>query len=88
MGHRPRKRNPGADPTLKGRITANEARGTAATEFLFDPFRVAPGPYARVRGRCPRLLYQSPSGILSVPIAAGVQRKVWEILGFALDHHL
>ena len=34
-----------------------------AISFLFDPFRVGHDEVAFFRGRCPRLLYESPSGI-------------------------
>src|SRR5208337_1900352 len=51
----------------------------AATTFLFDPFRVMRRGYARFRGRCPRLLYESLSGILSVLITPGVQPEIWVV---------
>lgn len=35
---------------------------------LFDPFRVGSGAVT-VRGRCPRLLYGSPSGTASVDLS-------------------
>ena len=45
-------------------------------------------------GRCPRLLYESPSGILSVSITPGLQREMWDTLcpqgeeGWNLDQPL
>ena len=33
-----------------------------ASSYVFDPFRVGRGGVAGYRGRCPRLLYESPSG--------------------------
>jgi len=57
-----------------------EAPCRAAARFSLDPFRVVGFVGARSRGRCPRLLYRTPSGTLSVSITLAVQRKMWDIL--------
>ena len=72
-GNAPGKRSETA-PTLKGSNWATQrmAFTISAPAFLrqplfrapvIDPFRVKPTGVPAFRGRCPRLLYESPSGI-------------------------
>ena len=46
-----------------------------AASFSYDPFRVGRGEVASFRGRCPRLLYESPSGILRKHVPSVFSKK-------------
>jgi hypothetical protein len=65
-GQRPRKTDRKSADPVGVAWTRTEAPSTVAGSLSCDPFRVGPAGVAPFRGRCPPLLYPSPSGIGAV----------------------
>jgi len=66
-------------PTLQG--SQRRVRGVRhCCDNCFSSTPSGSGAGESFRGRCPRLLCESPSGFLNVSSTPGVQQKIWDML--------